>query len=152
MAYLSSSQLARARGGYGTRMRMGRGGFPLLPIIGGWLGGVVKRTAAGAARRLAGPAAGAVAGATIPGLLKPPAAPPGMVPVGGLKGRVQRILPGGQTGFVRRRRMNVANPKALRRAIRRTDGFVKLARRTLKGTGFTIARRGLSKAAKTRKR
>lgn len=155
MAYLSSSMMARARGGYGTRMRAGRGGLPLLPIVGGWLGGVVKRTAAGVIRRIGGVgtsvAAGAV-GAAIPGMVRPPAAPPGMVPVPGVRGKVQRILPGGASGFMRRRRMNVANPKALRRAIRRTDGFVKLARRTLKGTGFTIARRGLSKAAKPRKR
>lgn len=42
----------------------------------------------------------------------------------------------------KRRRMNVTNAKALRRAIRRTDGFVKLAKRALKGTGYTVARRG----------
>lgn len=45
----------------------------------------------------------------------------------------------------RRRRMNVTNAKALRRAIRRTDGFVKLARKALKGTGYTITRRGATK-------
>jgi len=44
-----------------------------------------------------------------------------------------------------RRRMNVTNAKALRRAIRRTDGFVKLARKALKGTGYTITRRGATK-------
>lgn len=42
------------------------------------------------------------------------------------------------TGFRKRRRMNVANPKALRRAIRRESGFVKLARRALKGTGYRV--------------
>lgn len=41
----------------------------------------------------------------------------------------------------KRRRMNVANPKALRRAIRRESGFVKLARRALKGTGYRITSR-----------
>ena len=41
----------------------------------------------------------------------------------------------------KRRRMNVANPKALRKAIRRQDGFVKLARRALKGSGYTIVSR-----------
>jgi len=44
-----------------------------------------------------------------------------------------------------RRRMNVANPKALRRAIRRQAGFVKLARRALKGSGYTIVTRGSRK-------
>lgn len=38
----------------------------------------------------------------------------------------------------KRRRMNVANPKALRRAIRRESGFVKLARRALRGTGYSV--------------
>lgn len=39
---------------------------------------------------------------------------------------------GGEEGeFMRRRRMNVANPKALRRAIRRARGFAKLARKVL---------------------
>lgn len=46
----------------------------------------------------------------------------------------------------KRPRMNVANPKALRRAIRREQGFVKLARRALKGTGYVVARRGASRA------
>lgn len=35
------------------------------------------------------------------------------------------------TGGRRRRRMNVCNPKALRRSIRRTHGFAKLAMRTI---------------------
>jgi len=54
----------------------------------------------------------------------------------------QRLVPGGATGFAKRRRMNVANPKALRRAIRRQAGFVKLARKALKGSGYTIVTRG----------
>jgi len=47
----------------------------------------------------------------------------------------------------KRRRMNVANPKALRRAIRREQGFVKLARRALKGTGYAI----VSKASRVKR-
>lgn len=46
----------------------------------------------------------------------------------------------------KRRTMNVANARALRRAIRREAGFVKLARRALKGTGYTIKSRGSSRA------
>lgn len=38
--------------------------------------------------------------------------------------------------------MNPTNPRALRRAIRRQQGFVKIARRALSGTGYRIARRG----------
>jgi len=73
-----------------------------------------------------------------------------------------RILPGGQpfvtrqggatragyhldkktgTYEVRNRSMNPANPRALRRAVRREQGFVALAKRVLRGTGITIGRR-----------
>lgn len=66
----------------------------------------------------------------------PPAAPRVTKGMGG-----PRLDP--RTGLpVRRKRMNVANPKALRRAIRRQTGFVKLARRALKGSGYTIVSRG----------
>jgi len=47
----------------------------------------------------------------------------------------------GSGRMVKNRSMNVANPRALRRAIRREQGFVKLAQRSLKGTGYKIARR-----------
>jgi len=49
----------------------------------------------------------------------------------------------------KRRRMNVANPKALRKAIRRQAGFVKLARKALKGSGYTITSRGASRGRRT---
>lgn len=69
-----------------------------------------------------------------------------IVPTPGLRGLGQRLIPGGQSGYQvvgqKRRRMNPANPKALRRAIRRQDGFVKLARRALKGSGYQIVSRG----------
>ncbi len=41
--------------------------------------------------------------------------------------KCKHILPSGKC----RRRMNVCNPKALRRSIRRTHGFAKLAMRTI---------------------
>lgn len=47
----------------------------------------------------------------------------------------------------KRRRMNVTNDKALRRAVRRTDGFVKLAKRALRGTGYTV----VSKSSRARR-
>jgi len=138
MGYLSSARLHR--GGYGVNARRGRGGIPLLGIAGTLLGGAIKRTASGVLRKLKGPtvkkavgmASGAATAITIGSAI------PGL----GRNGAEREAFGG------RRKRMNVANPKALRRAIRRTDGFVKLARKTLKGTGFTIARRGLSKAAR----
>lgn len=42
----------------------------------------------------------------------------------------------------KRRRMNVANPKALRRAIRRSKGFLKLARKAVGPLGYSVQRRG----------
>ena len=47
----------------------------------------------------------------------------------------------------KRRRMNVGNAKALRRAIRRTDGFVTLARGALKNTGFKIVSKSSGKVS-----
>ncbi len=63
--------------------------------------------------------------------------------VGSFRGPVVGKKPGvtiGKDGVMRkkRRRMNVGNTKALKRAVRRTDGFVKLAKDALKSTGFTV--------------
>lgn len=55
---------------------------------------------------------------------------PGPVKKPGLKGAIERLLPGGATGYIRSRRMNVTNPRALRRAIRRVSGFGKLVQRS----------------------
>jgi len=67
---------------------------------------------------------------------------PGIIPA------IQRIVPGGATGLMvdpttgmvkrRRRRMNYANGRALTRANRRVDGFVRLAKRSLKHTNYKI--------------
>jgi len=63
---------------------------------------------------------------------------PGVLPGGGRGGT---LIPSGYhfakdgTGkLVRNRRMNVANPRALRRSMRRVQGFEKLARRTISFT------------------
>lgn len=55
--------------------------------------------------------------------------PPGQKPKPGLEGTIERILPGGDTGYIKRRRMDPLNVKALRRAGRRVKGFLKIARR-----------------------
>jgi len=60
--------------------------------------------------------------------------PPGTVPSG------YHLAKDGSGRLVRNRRMNPANPRALRRSMRRLDGFEKLARRTLKDT-HTIRRK-----------
>lgn len=67
------------------------------------------------------------------------------------KGRGRRGEPPGSY-YVRNRSMNPANPRALRRAVRRQASFVALARRVLRGTGMVIKRSGFGKAAKGRKR
>jgi len=72
----------------------------------------------------------------------------------GARGLVERIIPGGKTGLQvgadgmmrpRRRRMNYLNQKALRRANRRTDGFVREAKNALKNTGFKVVSKSAGK-------
>lgn len=53
---------------------------------------------------------------------------------------------------VKNRHLNPANPRALRRAIRRERGFVVLARRVLKGSGLTISRKGMGRGRKGKRR
>lgn len=148
MAYLSSWQ--------GDYLRGYRGD----PFLGGiWRGikGAVTGFARGGPIGAIGGAVSAVTGRSRPMRTTPiyarggtgrQAFPGGsrIQPTPGIRGGIQRLLPGGKTGYEvvspRRRRMNVANPKALRRAIRRQAGFVKLARRALKGSGYTVVSRG----------
>jgi len=101
----------------------------LFGSIGKLLGGVAK-TVIGATP------VGAVANALVPSFVAPTVRPKPtglqIVPEPGLTGFVHRIAPGGSTGYMiggRRRRMNVTNVRALRRAGRRVRGFLKIARR-----------------------
>ncbi len=63
------------------------------------------------------------------------AAGPGVLPAGGRGGAMipsgYHFAKDGSGKLVRNRRMNVANPRALRRSMRRVQGFEKLARRTI---------------------
>lgn len=54
-----------------------------------------------------------------------------LVPKPGFTGFAERLVPGGESGYMvgRRRRINPLNVKALRRAGRRVKGFLKIARR-----------------------
>lgn len=61
-----------------------------------------------------------------------------------------RGMPAGSF-YVKNRRMNPANPRALRRGIRREKAFVALARHVLKGTGLSVSRRQIAKKS-TRRR
>lgn len=109
-------------------------GIPIVSGAAGILGG--RATARPPVLYQQRPSAPIMSGQRFPG---------GALPVPGIKGAIQRGVPGGATGYMtgaRRRRMNPANPKALRRAIRRQASFVKLARRALKGSGYAITSRG----------
>ncbi len=63
---------------------------------------------------------------------------PGVLPAGGRTGlgvpSGWHFAKDGSGRLVRNRRMNVANPRALRRSMRRVQGFEKLARRTISFT------------------
>jgi len=126
--------------------------------VGGLIGGAVAGTAV--ARQPTGIAPGQIGGAIsfpggtsiglgfapqtavqVPGRGRLPpftAAGPGVLPGGG---RTGTMAPAGfhldkltGTRWVRNRRMNVANPRALRRSMRRVQGFEKLAKRTIQFT------------------
>ena len=80
-------------------------------------------------------------GAMIPGTGRLPpftATGPGVLPAGGRGGQLMpsgyHFAKDGSGRIVRNRRMNVANPRALRRSMRRVQGFEKLARRTISFT------------------
>jgi hypothetical protein len=51
----------------------------------------------------------------------------------------------------RRRSMNHLNPKALVRATRRVEGFVKKARKAVSPLGYTVVRRGSARCAPKRR-
>ena len=83
-------------------------------------------------------------GAMVPGAGRLPpytAAGPGVLPAGGRGGQMvpsgYHFAKDGSGRLVRNRRMNVANPRALRRSMRRVQGFEKLARRTITFTRRT---------------
>ena len=117
------------------------GSKPTPPSLPGTLGGQISF-----------PGGVAVSGAWQPGQMVPgrgrlppyTATGPGVLPGGGRGGGMcpsgYHMAKDGSGRLVRNRRMNVANPKALRRSIRRTEGFVKLAKRALKGTGYAVRR------------
>jgi len=123
---------------------------PLRTVVGGLVGGPVGAFIAGAAGGAAGTAAatppatttpptGAIGGAvsfpggttvSIAGVLPSHAAIGAHMPAG-YHLRKDKRLP---AKWVRNRRMNIANPRALRKAMRRVQGFEKLAKRTISFT------------------
>lgn len=142
--YLRATQMARGdylashRGDPGIFGFLGKAVKTGLGIAGGILPGPL-----GAVARFAGGLIPSRRAPTIARFAGPMAtsmqAGPGGSKIPGLIGFGQRAIPGGATGYYpRRRRMNPGNVKALRRAMRRQDSFVKLARRALKGSKYKI--------------
>lgn len=122
---------------YGAGDYYGRGDYYRA---GGFLGSIGKAIGGAVKGFVTGGPLGAITGAGAALIKRPSVTPivggssvPGgmVVPVPGLVGLGQRILPGGATGFeIRsRRRINPLNIKALRRAMRRAKGFERQARR-----------------------
>ena len=136
--------------------------LPLLGgMVGGPIGAAAGSAAAGGGKpspgkalTLPGTFGGAVSfpgGVGIQGMFQPGAVVPGqgrlppftatgagVLPAGGRGGSLipsgYHFAKDGSGRLVRNRRMNVANPRALRRSMRRVQGFEKLARRTISFT------------------
>lgn len=119
-------------------------------IIGGMLGGPMGATIGGGFGGLSTPGTFPVppgsfggkvsfpGGLSVSGAVVPMAGMGGkapgtrMVPApGGLVPSGYHMAKDGSGRVVRNRRMNIANPKALRRAMRRAQGFEKMAKRTI---------------------
>lgn len=132
--YMGAGDYYRGDGNYAA------GGF--FSSIGKAIGSVAKVALPAVGTLVGGPLGGILGGAVSRGLAgggggapQAAAAQAGMpvVPVPGLRGLAQRVIPGGATGLMvakgKTRRINPLNIKALRRAMRRAKGFEKQARR-----------------------
>ena len=117
-----------------------------MPIIGGMIGGPLGAVVTGTGIVKPGPPlpmgyappggtiGGAVSfpGGTTVSMARVPGAP-GAVAAGGQPAGYH-LDKATRSRWVRNRRMNVANPRALRKAMRRVQGFEKLAKRTIQFT------------------
>lgn len=96
----------------------------------GFLGKGIKKVAGAV---LGATPVGRVATALIPSMGTPTITglTPPLVPKPGFTGFAERLVPGGESGYMvgKRRRMNPLNVRALRRAGRRVKGFLKIANR-----------------------
>lgn len=130
--YLSS--LGQPVPGPGIEPRVALGTPPIRPGIGG--GGAMVPYGG-----VTFPGGTSIIGGLVPGQGRLPpftATGPGVLPGGGRGGAGcpsgYHFAKDGSGRLVRNRRMNIANPRALRRAMRRVQGFEKLARRTISFT------------------
>lgn len=121
---------------FGTSQRMvGDPGFF------GTLGKIAKGAIGGAIGFATGGVGGAIRGSGILGGGRMPSAPTFAPPtIGGrIRTAGQALVPGGVEPFrKRRRRMNPMNKKALTRANRRIDGFVRETKKVLKHTNYKL--------------
>jgi len=122
---------------------------PILKVAGGLIGGPIGTAIA------VGSTVGAVVGAAkprAPAVAPPPGSIGGAITMpGGTTVSIAGVLPSHaavgahapagyhldkatRSRWVRNRRMNIANPRALRKAMRRVQGFEKLAKRTISFT------------------
>lgn len=113
------------------------GGQPRLPAPPGTIGGAITfpggtmvSTAWQPGQRIPGIKGGGTGGGP-PGRMPASLGPVGQCPTG------YHLAKDGSGRMVRNRRMNIANPRALRRAMRRVQGFEKLAKRTITFTRRT---------------
>ena len=161
MAYYMTGDYYRASGDPGIFGSIFGG---IKGAVGGFLSGgplgAIKGGISGAVGR-----PGAPAYQQGPLRMIPATAPTG----GGLFGRLrtagQALVPGGvepgagcppgyhldkqtESKCVKNRRMNPGNAKALRRSIRREAAFIGLAKRALKGSGYTFKRTGVARKRK----
>lgn len=129
---------ASAVGGVLSRMGGGQAAGAITHAAPGPLSGAIQKVS-GAIMRHPGAAAGggavlaAGAGALAEHAMMGPggAAPRGFHLCKSMRPGVKHPHPCKTGAFVRNRRMNVCNPRALRRAIRRTHGFAKLAMKAI---------------------
>jgi len=174
MAYYQGVRGDYYRGGRGDPFSIGGMLSGVAKVAGGVVGGFLKGGPLGA---IAGGIQAFPGGAAVtPGInpvLPPPLissagllssvpvpsgrpALPGYVqrPAKGIGAAISRILPGGETGYVygRRPRMNVTNPRALRRAIRRVSGFGKLVQRSKRAIAKANTAVGNKHRAATKRR
>lgn len=124
----------------------GQGDFYRQGDFFGTLGGIFKGAVKTGIGFLSGGPVGAVTAATS---LIPKKGPGGLTLPG-----IAPSIPKGTTvapdGTLRRkrRRMNVVNPKALRRANRRVDGFVREVKRSLKHSNYKLVSKSTGRSKK----
>ncbi len=106
----------------------------VVPKVATWVGG---RLGGSKTRKAVGAALGVAVASKLPGMTPPILQSGGQAPIniGPLGINPGAALPGGEPLFTwgkkKYRRMNPLNPRALKRALRRAEGFEKFARRTV---------------------